>query len=100
MTVSTAKHTSQDQYADLLPYSGAPDIEARFERLEPRLRADEPELFLPAKAALRLLNGSPPSRLHGICWLLLARWHYYQNESEAIQECAEQATNPSSTARV
>lgn len=77
-----------DRHINLLPYPGAPDNEARLSDLEPRLRADEPELFAPAKAALRSLKGNPPVGAHAVCWLLIARWHYYHNEAEAIQECA------------
>ncbi len=74
-----------------LPYAGAPDLEARLERLKTRLLADEDSLFAPAEVALRGLEGEPATEAHGTCWLFISRWHFINLEYEAGAGCAAQA---------
>ena len=71
-----------------MPYVGAPDIQARLERLKARLLADEESLFAPAEIALRALKGEPATEAHGACWFLVARWHFLNLEYEAAEVCA------------
>jgi putative two-component system response regulator len=74
-----------------MPYAGAPDIEARLERLKGRLWADEEALFAPAEIALRVLRGQPATEAHGACWFFICRRYFYELEYEAAERCAAQA---------
>jgi HD-GYP domain-containing protein (c-di-GMP phosphodiesterase class II) len=71
------RHELAASYTEVLPYVGAPDNEARLERLEQLLRKDEEAIFVVAETALRPLNGKPTTRAHVLCLALIARWHYF-----------------------
>ncbi len=71
-----------------LPYPGAPDNEQRLIRLEQELRLDRADLFGPAEAALRRLNGVPATAAHVMCWVFIARWHFYSSDLDAVKECS------------
>jgi putative two-component system response regulator len=74
-----------------MPYAGAPDLEARLERLKGRLWADEEALFAPAEVALRALKGEPATEAHGACWFFICRRYFYELEYEAAEICAARA---------
>ena len=76
-----------------MPYAEAPDLEARLERLKARLLADQESLFAPAEIALRALKGEPATEAHGMCWILVARWHFFSLEYEAGQVCTAQSAS-------
>ena len=74
-----------------MPYAGAPDLQARLERLKARLLADEASLFAPAEVALRELKGEPATEAHGACWFFVGRWHLIKIAYEAGNVCVAQA---------
>ncbi len=74
-----------------LPYAGAPDNQARLERLKGRLLADEESLFAPAESALRALKGEPATEAHGACWFFICRRYFIDLEYETAETCAARA---------